>query len=84
MFDDPDISDPARVRWSEELLRRRLASNVRSLREQRGISQEKAAELAEISPRKWQQVEAGEHNATLRTLLGLAIALEVDPADLIS
>jgi transcriptional regulator with XRE-family HTH domain len=69
---------------AENELRRRLAANVRALRAKAGISAREAAERAEIPPRQWQRVEAGEVNATLKTLVRVAYALRVDVLALLS
>jgi transcriptional regulator with XRE-family HTH domain len=45
---------------------------------------EKAAEHGNMNWRHWQKVEAGEVNATLRTLARLANALDVDPSELLA
>jgi transcriptional regulator with XRE-family HTH domain len=65
-------------------MRRRLAANVRRHREARRFTLEEAADRAEMHWRHWQKVEAGEVNATLRTLARLADALGVDPAELMT
>jgi transcriptional regulator with XRE-family HTH domain len=71
-------------RWVQEerRLRRRLATNVRALRTEKGFSVETAAHDGEMHWRHWQKVEAGEVGVTLRTLAKLALALGVEPADL--
>lgn len=66
----------------DQLVRRRLAVNVRALRRARGLSMEAAAHDV-MSWRQWQRIESEEHSITLRTLAKLAWALEVDPADLL-
>jgi transcriptional regulator with XRE-family HTH domain len=63
---------------AENELRDRLAVNVRALRAKVGMSAREAAERAEIPLRQWQRVEAGEVNATLKTLARIAYALRVD------
>jgi transcriptional regulator with XRE-family HTH domain len=42
-----------------------------------GLTVEIAAERADLDRRQWQRIEAGEANATLRTLAGLSRALGV-------
>lgn len=54
------------------------------LREGSGLTLEQAAERAGMYWRHWQKVEAGEVNATLRTLERLAAALGVDAGALIA
>jgi transcriptional regulator with XRE-family HTH domain len=67
----------------EKRLRRRLASNVRALREERGLTLEAASADASMAWRHWQKIEAGEVAITLRTLAKLADALRVEPTDLL-
>lgn len=69
---------------AENELRARLAVNVRALRTKTGMSAREAAERAEIPLRQWQRVEAGDVNATLKTLARVAYALRVDPAVLVA
>ncbi len=57
-----------------------LARNVRRLRLARRLTLDAAAEQADLSPRYWQKIEAGEANATLATIAGLSVALDV-PAE---
>jgi transcriptional regulator with XRE-family HTH domain len=68
---------------SETILRRRLGSNVRALRNGALLTLKKASERAEMHWRHWQKIEAGEVNVTLQTLVRLGESLEVDPADLL-
>jgi transcriptional regulator with XRE-family HTH domain len=63
-------------------LLRTLAANVRNYRIQLKISQEEAAERAEMAVRQWQRVESG-CAITLRTLVAVASALGVQVADLL-
>jgi len=62
---------------------RTIARNVRAARARLGLSQEEAADRADIASRQWQRVEAGDA-ITLRTLAAVAAALEVDVADLLA
>jgi transcriptional regulator with XRE-family HTH domain len=71
-------------RISSAVLRRRLAANARRWRLARSLTVKKAAARAEMHWRHWQRVEAGHTNATLETLLKVANALNVEPADLLS
>jgi transcriptional regulator with XRE-family HTH domain len=61
----------------ERELRRVLAENVARYRSTLELTVEAAAELADLTGRQWQKVEAGEANATLRTLVRLSRALGV-------
>ena len=69
---------------TETELRERLALNVRKLRESAGLTLEQAAERSGMYWRHWQKVEAGEVNATLKTLVRLGLALDVDPGELVA
>ena len=59
-------------------LRRRFARNMRRLREEQGLTLEAAAELADLNWKHWQKIETGEVNATLKTMVRMANALDVD------
>jgi transcriptional regulator with XRE-family HTH domain len=61
----------------ERELRRLLAVNVSRYRSTLGLSVEEAAARADLDRRQWQKVEAGEANATLRTLTRLSRTLHV-------
>jgi transcriptional regulator with XRE-family HTH domain len=65
-------------------LRRRLAANARRLRLAASLTIKRAAARAEMHWRSWQKVEAGHTNATIETLVKVADALNVEPADLLS
>jgi transcriptional regulator with XRE-family HTH domain len=64
-------------------LRRRLAANTRRWRLARTLTIKKAAARTEMHWRHWQKVEAGHTNATLETVVKVADALNVDPAELL-
>lgn len=64
-------------------LQRRLASRLREIREQRGLTQEEVAHSAGMAPRHIQKIEAGEVNVTLRTIARLCRALQVEAAELL-
>ena len=61
----------------------RIATNVRGLREQRGLTQEALAEAAELSTVGVALVEGARTNVTTATLCQLAYALEVDVSRLL-
>ena len=61
----------------------RVGRRVAELRVARGWTQEQFAERARLDPRDFQKIEAGELPLTLRRLLRLANALEVDPQELL-
>jgi len=56
--------------------------NIRKIREDRGISQEKLAMLADLHRAYIGQIERGEKNIGLRNLQKIAKALKVDIKDL--
>ena len=61
-----------------ELFGRRL----RSLREVRGLTQQQLGEAAEVSYKYVGAIERGEENPSLRVLVSLACALDVELRDL--
>ena len=56
----------------------RVGLNIRKIREDRGISQEKLAALADLHRAYVGQIERGEKNIGLRNLEKIAVALKVD------
>lgn len=61
-----------------------FARRLRSIRLERGFSQEQLASLAGLDRTYVSSCENGRRNATIRTISRLAVALEVDPATLVS
>jgi len=62
-----------------------LASNIKKLRETKGLSQEKLARLADVANNTLIKMESGENkNPTLDTLKKVAKALDVSVDDLIN
>jgi transcriptional regulator with XRE-family HTH domain len=57
---------------------RELGVRVRRAREQAGLTQEDAAARARIDYKRYQRLEAGSVNATIRTLARVAEAFSVD------
>ena len=68
------MSDPSLTKFGE---------NIRRLREMKGISQEKLAELSGLHRTYVGGVERGERNVGLINLVRLARALGVSPSDLV-
>lgn len=64
-------------------MRSLVGSNVRKLRERRGLTQEKLAEIAGFSQQYLSGLEAGERNPTIVTVYELAKALGVSHLDLL-
>lgn len=64
--------------------RARLARQLRALRAERGLSQEALADLASLHRTYVGSVERRERNVSLDNIERLAIALDVDVADLLA
>ena len=64
-------------------LRANLGSNVRRLREARGLSQQRIAQLSNIPRPTWASLESGAANPTLAVLSRVASALQVSIEELI-
>ena len=62
---------------------RNLAANIRRLREARGLSQQRSAELSGIPRPTWASLETGSANPTLAVLTKAANALNVSIEELI-
>jgi transcriptional regulator with XRE-family HTH domain len=60
-----------------------MASNIKRIREKRGLTQVQAAEKAEIDPRYYPRIERGEINITLETLYKIVKALKVKASDIL-
>ena len=63
--------------------RKSLAARVRALRVERGLSQEALAYEVGIDRTYQSQIERGVGNPSLRVLCAIAIALKVDPVELL-
>lgn len=66
------------------VLLRRLAGRVRSQRKERGLTSRAVAARADLSPRFYAQLEAGEANIAIGRLAAVAAALEIRLADLLT
>lgn len=62
---------------------RNLALNLRRLREDRGLSQQSAADTSGIPRATWASLESGAANPTLTVLIRVAAALQVSIEELI-
>ena len=60
-----------------------FATNLRRFRNARGLSQDDLAYEAEISRSYLSQIEKGAFYVSLRIIGKLALALKIDPADLL-
>jgi transcriptional regulator with XRE-family HTH domain len=60
-----------------------LGKRIRSMREERGISQEALADLADIHRNYISQIEGGKRNLSLYNVVKLARALRVSPSKLV-
>ena len=67
-----------------ELAAENLAENVRSLREQRGLTQQQIAKIAGVPRATWGNLESGASNPTLQVLTKVAAALQVRLEELLS
>ena len=71
-------------RPDDSSLRRRLAANVRRIRREADMTQQEVAAAAAFDLRQLAKIEAAQASVTLRTLVKLADALDVTPADLLA
>lgn len=71
-------------RSSYQSARERLARHLRSLRAERGLSQEALAELAELHRTYVGSIERQERNVSLDNVERLAAALKVDIVQLLT
>ena len=60
-----------------------LGRRIRHYRKHRGLTQERLAELAEISPSFMGHIERGSRKASLETIVRLCHVLQVTPNDLL-
>ena len=74
---------PASLRKPSKELLDVLSKNLRAARESKHLSQELLAERSNLHRTYVGSVERGERNVSLSTLEILAIALDVEPADLL-
>ena len=59
-----------------------VARNLRSIREGKGLSQNEATELCDMSERHYGKIERGEANFTLETRVKLCVGLGIAPYEL--
>ena len=65
-------------------LRRIVARNLKRLRQERGLTQEELADLAQLNRNYVGMIERQENAATVDTLEALAQALQVKAAELLA
>ncbi|MCL4417348.1 MAG: helix-turn-helix domain-containing protein [Actinobacteria bacterium] len=61
----------------------KFGENVRKLRKERGLSQEKLAEMIKRDPRTVVAIESGKRNPTLNTIHKIAQALKISLLELL-
>jgi len=69
---------------SKELFIINFGVHIRQLREKSNMSQQDLANDCNISKRQIGRIERGEINTTLRTIINIANALEIEPKDLLN
>ena len=68
----------------EDVLARNIATNIRQLRQSRGLTQEQLAKLSGVPRPTWSNLESGTANPTVVVLAKVAEALQVPFEELIS
>ena len=58
-----------------------IGKNLRNLRKEKGLSQQDLANLCDVDRAKISTIETAKEDFVLTTLLELAAALEIEPAD---
>lgn len=64
-------------------LARAIGRRVQTRRKALGLTQERLAELADLSPTFIAKLEVGSKSPSLGTIIDMAAALDLDPADLV-
>jgi transcriptional regulator with XRE-family HTH domain len=65
------------------MVRKQFGKTVRILREERGITQEKFAELADIDRTYVYRLETGQRSPSLEVIFRIASALKITPGQLL-
>lgn len=68
---------------SEETFIKNLGTHIRQLRERKSMSQEDLAGDSGIPKSQVARIERAKINTTIRTLIKIANALEIEPKDLL-
>lgn len=71
------------MRTRDQTIRSSMASRLRQYRENAGLSPKEAADRSGIALGNYYQLERGDGNPTVTTLVKLARGLDVDPAELV-
>ena len=61
----------------------RIGNNIRTIRKQRGYSQEEFADIAGFSRSYYTEIETGKRNISVLNLIKIIEALNVDPNEII-
>lgn len=68
---------------SEEIFIANLGIHIRQLREKKGLSQQALADDSDIPKSQIGRIERAKVNTTLKTLVKIANALEIEPKELL-
>ena len=61
----------------------KIGDNIRTARKQKGYSQEEFADIAGFSRSYYTEIETGKQNISIRNLIKILEALNVDPNEII-
>ncbi|MDA7803898.1 helix-turn-helix domain-containing protein [Crocinitomix sp.] len=65
------------------MIQRQIGNNIKRLRVEKKISQEKLAELSDLDRTYIQSIEKGERNISVEVLLKLSVALRVEVTEIL-
>ncbi|MXO03503.1 helix-turn-helix domain-containing protein [Flavobacterium sp. HBTb2-11-1] len=68
---------------SEEIFIANLGTHIRQLREKKGLSQQALADDCDIKKTQIGRIERAEINTTVKTLIKIANALDIEPKELL-
>jgi transcriptional regulator with XRE-family HTH domain len=69
---------------SESIFLKELGIHIRQLREQNSLSQQELANFCSVPKVQIGRIERAEINTTIKTLVKIANALDVEPKDLLN
>ena len=69
---------------SGEIFLINLGIHIRQIRERRNLSQQNLADICDLPKTTIGRIERAEMNTTIKTLVKIANALEIEPKDLLS